>query len=82
MSGTKNQGILIAPPFSRTAAAAPTPGSVHNQAMAQIERALATLSAVATSATAAIYAPLVNGDLPGPVAIADPFGQFIMTPIT
>ncbi len=29
-----------------------------------------------------IYAPLVNGDLPGPTAIADPFGQFIMVPIT
>ncbi len=29
-----------------------------------------------------IYAPLVNGDLPGPTAIADGFGQFIMVPIT
>lgn len=29
-----------------------------------------------------VYAPLVNGDLPGPVAIADGLGQFIMVPIT
>lgn len=29
-----------------------------------------------------IYAPLVNGDLPGPTLIADPFGQCIMVPIT
>jgi hypothetical protein len=35
-----------------------------------------------TASPTPIYAPLVNGDLPGPTAIADPFGQFIMVPIT
>lgn len=29
-----------------------------------------------------IYAPLVNGDLPGPTLVADPFGQTVMVPIT
>lgn len=29
----------------------------------------------------AIYAPLVNGDLPGPTLMADPFGQCIMVEI-
>lgn len=29
-----------------------------------------------------IYAPLVNGDLPGPTAVASPDGEFIMVPIT
>lgn len=38
-----------------------------------------TLSATGSGS---IYAPLVNGDLPGPTAIADGFGQFIMVPIT
>jgi hypothetical protein len=28
-----------------------------------------------------VYAPLVNGDLPGPTPIADPYGQFIMAQI-
>ena len=28
-----------------------------------------------------IYAPLVNGDLPGPTLIADPFGQCVMVQI-
>jgi hypothetical protein len=36
-----------------------------------------TLSASGT----AIYAPLVNGDLPGPTLIADPYGQCIMVQI-
>lgn len=36
--------------------------------------------AVATTATS-IYAPLVNGDLPGPVLVADPLGQTIMVQI-
>ncbi len=31
---------------------------------------------------AGIYAPLVNGDLPGPTAIADEYGQFIMVEIS
>lgn len=29
----------------------------------------------------AVYAPLVNGDLPGPTLIADPYGQCIMVQI-
>jgi hypothetical protein len=33
------------------------------------------------SAGGAIYAPLVNGDLPGPHLISDPFGQTVMVQI-
>jgi hypothetical protein len=32
--------------------------------------------------TSGIYAPLVNGDLPGPTLIADPLGQCVMVEIT
>jgi hypothetical protein len=35
-----------------------------------------------TSASGEIYAPAVNGDLPGPSLISDPSGQCIMVPIT
>lgn len=41
--------------------------------------ATGTLSAIGV--TSAIYAPLVNGDLPGPTLIADPYGQCIMVEI-
>ncbi|HUY05000.1 MAG TPA: hypothetical protein VMV33_17110 [Rhodocyclaceae bacterium] len=34
------------------------------------------------SVATAIYAPLVNGDLPGPTLVADPYGQCIMVAIT
>lgn len=33
------------------------------------------------SSGSAIYAPLVNGDLPGPTLVADPYGQCIMVEI-
>lgn len=35
-----------------------------------------------TPTPTAIYAPLVNGDLPGPTLLADPFGQCVMVEIT
>jgi hypothetical protein len=35
----------------------------------------------AAQQTAAIFAPLVNGDLPGPVLVADPFGQCVMAQV-
>lgn len=44
MSGTSNRGILRAPPFPRVSAAAPVPGADFNNAMAQIERAIATVN--------------------------------------
>lgn len=39
-------------------------------------------SSAAAASASRIYAPLVNGGTPGPYAIADPHGQFIMVPIT
>lgn len=39
------------------------------------------LQAGSGSSGTAIYAPLVNGDLPGPTLIADPFGQCVMVEI-
>ena len=41
MSGSNNLGILIAPPFARAQPGTTTPPTVHNQAMAAIERAFA-----------------------------------------
>lgn len=35
----------------------------------------------ALATPAGVFAPLVNGDLPGPTLIADPLGQCIMVPI-
>lgn len=40
---------------------------------------LTAASSVSISSTA--WAPLVNGDLPGPTLVADPIGQCIMVPI-
>lgn len=52
------------------------------ETLVALNRGTAGGSSGGSGGTTAIYAPLVNGDLPGPTAIADPFGQFIMVPIT
>jgi hypothetical protein len=49
-------------------------------ALAWLLKSSSTTS-VSSSASGAIYAPTVNGDLPGPTPIADPHGQFVMTQI-
>lgn len=44
MSQTVNRGLLLAPPFPRVHANGLVPGNLFNQAMAAIERAIATIN--------------------------------------
>lgn len=52
-----------------------------NDGVAYVRKSLAWVPETITPASGGIYAPLVNGDLPGPTAIATSDGQFIMVQV-
>jgi hypothetical protein len=87
--GLSGGGDLTADHTLRLTDTAVVPGSYTNTNLTVDQQGRIVMAANGTSGggggggggTSKIYAPMVNGDLPGPVALAGAQGQFIMVEI-